>query len=68
MQGAYIPAFPFRVQYFCPSQAPYWQQSSNPAPILTLTQAIARAQVLKPNNPRGHARVIDANGYVVYEI
>jgi hypothetical protein len=53
----------FRVQYFCPRQAPYWQAAGS---FMNLNQAVMRAQVVKP--PRGSARVLDPWGRQVYVI
>jgi hypothetical protein len=53
----------YRVEYFCPRQAPYWQGKGQ---MPTLQGAIALAQVVKP--PQGSARVIDPYGRVVYQI
>jgi len=57
---------PFQVEYFCPSQSPYWQTPRGVFPIMSLQQAIAWAQVLKPG--RGSARVVDSTGTVQYQI
>jgi hypothetical protein len=53
----------YRVQYFCPRQAPYWQGNGQ---VPTFESAVALAQILKP--PMGSARVIDPQGQVVYQI
>lgn len=59
---------PYRVEYYCPRQSPYWQGPRNQAAIYDLSQAIGIANMLKPNSPQGHARVVDVAGNVVYQI
>jgi hypothetical protein len=57
---------PYQVQYFCPGQSPYWQSGNQP--YWSFEEACYWAQVLKPNSPRGVARVLDSEGVAVYVI
>jgi hypothetical protein len=56
---------PFRVEYFCPRQSPFWQ-GGNGRLFYNLPQARAVALMLKPNSPLGRARVVDALGTVLF--
>jgi hypothetical protein len=62
--SSYIAAPPFRVEYFCPRQAPYWQGAKNGAGFRVLAAAVGFALALRP--PAGNARVLDARGVQVY--
>ncbi len=68
MMPQYQPRPPYRVEYFCPRQAPYWQRPQNAQAIPTFNAAAQWADILKPNGPRAAARVVDAAGTVVYYI
>jgi len=57
---------PFRVQYFCPRQSRFWQGGG--FAFWNYVDACMEAQILLPNSPDGHARVLDARNVVIYEI
>lgn len=56
---------PYRVEYFCPRQSPYWQGSGI---YYNLGIACGWARAMKPRGPQAAARVVDARGAVVYQV
>lgn len=54
----------YRVQYFCPRQSPYWQESQNA--YSDFETAAWWCELVKP--PQGMARVIDPYGQEVYRL
>jgi hypothetical protein len=54
----------YRVQYFCPRQAPYWQDAGYST---TYEAAMVRAQVVRPPTPNGRVRIFNPLGQVIIE-
>lgn len=66
---------PYYVEYYCPAHelaatgqvtGNYWESPVGGQPYMNVTAACGWADALKP--PRGHARVVSADGLVVYFI
>jgi hypothetical protein len=63
--GQAVEQGPYWIEYFCPSQSPYWQRKNGP-PVQTWSAAVSECHMIKPR--RGLARVLNGAGAELYRI